>query len=123
VKAKALVAACASVWCMGPLYACGTCAEDKIAATYDHAVVQAAARAGKVVVFCEVRGPFAPAKLAAAARRVRGVDPGSIRVSQEPSALSFALDTRKQPVAGALHALQTLPGGAGVALVRVNAGP
>lgn len=117
---RAWVAGAFAAWA-GAALACGTCVEDKIAATYDHAVVESAARAGKVVVYCEVKGAFTPAKLAAAARRVRGVDPASVRVSQEPAAVSFALDTRRQAVAGAVQALQAQSGGARVAVVRVNA--
>ncbi len=119
---KALVAVCAAASWAGSVLACGTCVEDKIAATYDYAVVQSAARAGNVVVYCEVQGAFEPARLAAAARRVRGVDPASVRVSREPAALSFALDTRKQQVEQAMQSLRKQSGSARVAVVRVNAG-
>lgn len=104
----------------GAALACGTCDEDKIAATYDYAVVQRATHAGHVLVYCAVKGAFEPDKLAAAVRRVRGVDPSSVRVSREPAALSFALDTRRQPVASALHSLESAHRAGGIELVRVN---
>lgn len=87
-------------------WACGTCAEDKVAATYDHALLQRAARQGRVMVFCEVAGPWDAARLKAAARRTPGIDPGSLRFSRELSAMSFALDTRRQSAQGAALAIQ-----------------
>ncbi|HEX3061838.1 MAG TPA: hypothetical protein VHP55_04185 [Usitatibacter sp.] len=78
--------------------ACGACVEDKVAATYDHAVVTKAARQGKVVVFAEPRTAADPARveraLRAAAARAPGVEPASVRASQSPAALSFVLDPR-----------------------------
>lgn len=76
--------------------ACGVCVEDKMAATYDYAVIQQAAAQGRLVVFCEVRGRVAPERLREAAARVDGVDPASVRTSVEPAAVSFALDGRVQ---------------------------
>lgn len=80
--------------------ACGQCAEDKIAATFDAAVRARAARLGHVVVYTEVRGPAvgAPPSLREFIRRAvaatPGVDPGSVRVSLEPPAAAFACDPR-----------------------------
>jgi hypothetical protein len=76
--------------------ACGVCAEDKMAATYDHAVVQQAAAQKRVVVYCDVQGSVPPEKLRQAASAVAGVDAGTIRISKEPAALSFALDPKVQ---------------------------
>lgn len=118
---KALARALVLAACCGSALACGTCDEDKIAATYDYAVVQHAAQAGRVMVYCAVQGAFEPAKLVAAARRLRGVDPASVRVSREPAALSFALDTRRQPVDSALHSLAATHRARGIVLVRVDA--
>lgn len=86
--------------------ACGTCAEDKVAATYDHALLQKAAKQGRVMVFCEVAGPWDAARLRAAARRTPGVDADSLRFSRELSAMSFALDTKRQSAQGAALAIQ-----------------
>lgn len=100
--------------------ACGTCVEDKIAATYDYAQVQRAAAAGRAVVYCEVAGPWDAARLEAAARKVRGLDTKSLRLSREPAALSFALDTRKQSPQAAVLALQVAaPAGTRIGIVRV----
>lgn len=89
--AAALLALSAGAW------ACGHCMEDKVAATYDHAVVTKAIGNGKVVVFAEVSGRGDPAALARTARRaaskVRDVVPGTVRVSQGPVTVSFAMNT------------------------------
>jgi len=73
--------------------ACGACIEDKIAATYDHAVVANAAARHRVVVFAAVDGPgdagAGAQALATAAARVPGVDRASIRTAASPRALSF----------------------------------
>jgi hypothetical protein len=91
-----LPSALAGLACILPAlaWACGACAEDKMAATYDHAVVQAAAAQQQQVVFCDVQGRVEPARLRDAASQVAGVDPASIRTSVEPAAMSFALDTK-----------------------------
>lgn len=106
--------------------ACGTCAEDRIAATYDHALAQQAARKGRAVVYCELAGPWDARRLQAAAARLPGVDAASVRYAREPAALSFALDTKRQTPRSAVLALQSAaPPGARVAIVRVTspAGP
>jgi hypothetical protein len=83
-----------------PARACGHCVEDKVAATYDYGVLTAAARQGHVVVFTEIRGPAAGAPpslkryLAQVLAGAAGVDPGTVRVSLDPPAASFACDPR-----------------------------
>jgi len=78
--------------------ACGACVEDKVAATYDHAVIAKAHARGATVLFTEPRAATDAAHVAKAvgeaARRAQGVDPASVRTSTEPLALSFALDVR-----------------------------
>jgi hypothetical protein len=119
LRIAALAAACAAC---GQALACGTCAEDKIAATYDHATVQRAAAAGQVMVYCELSGRWDEAALRRAASRVRGVDARSVKVAREPAALSFALDAKQQSARAAVLALQAaVPPGARVAIVRVDA--
>ncbi len=75
---------------------CGACVEDQIAATYDHAVMTQAVARHHVVVFAAVerRGSskFDMRELSRAAAASKGVVAGSVRVSGEPSALSFAMD-------------------------------
>lgn len=90
----------------GVSHACGACDEDNIAATYDHAVVERAATRGDVMVFCAVTGPIDTRRLAETARRVRGIQPDSVRVSAQPPALSFALDPRVQSPQAAVDAVQ-----------------
>ena len=91
-------------------FACGVCIEDRVAATYDHAVVVKAAADHRIMVFAAVDGQ-APAKvLAASARRaaarIEGVDPASVRSSAEPAgALSFALDPSVQTPESAISAI------------------
>jgi hypothetical protein len=87
--------------------ACGQCIEDKVAATYDYEVLTRAASRGHVVVFTEIRGPAAGAGPALRAfvkkalSTAPGVDPGTVRVSLDPPAASFACDP-------ASHAPRTL---------------
>ncbi len=78
-----------------PADACDACLEDKIAATYDWNVVAAAAHRGHAVVFTALRGRVRrddAALATAVARRAAmpGVDPGTVRVSLAPAAVSFA---------------------------------
>jgi hypothetical protein len=82
--------------------ACGACDEDKVAATYDHAVVQQAATQKRVIVYCDVSGSVTPEKLREAVASVAGVDATSIRISKEPAALSFALDPKVQSAQSAV---------------------
>ena len=83
--------------------ACGYCVEDKIAATYDHAVIDAAIARHRQVVFVAIDGPVdvqrIGARLAAAAAKVRGVQAATLRTSQAPPAFSFVLDTMQTPQA------------------------
>ena len=86
--------------------ACGVCAEDKVAATYDYATIQHAGARGRTMVFCAIDGRYDAAKVKRAARQVRGVDSSTVRVSSELSAVSFALDTKAQSPQAAVSALQ-----------------
>jgi hypothetical protein len=100
--------------------ACGACAEDKVAATYDHAVIRHAAASGDVVVFCEVGGPLDAARLKAAVRGVRGVRPRSVRVSAQPPAVSFALDPMLQSPQAAIERMRrALAPGTRLIIVRL----
>jgi hypothetical protein len=87
--------------------ACGVCIEDRVAATYDHAVVTKAAAEHKVMVFAAVDGQGTAKTLAATAKRaaekVTAIDRASLRSATEPAAaLSFALDPRAQTPEAAL---------------------
>jgi len=122
VKAAAvLLGAVAAIVAAAPAGACGVCDEDKVAATYDHAVVTRATSTGRVVVFYEVRGVVDAKRLRAAARRVKGIDVASLRTSTEPAALSFALKSARQPPEAAVSALQALaPRGTQLVIVRLQ---
>jgi len=109
-----LLLPCAASW------ACGVCVEDKVAATYDHAVIQQAAGKGQVVVFCEASGAIDAPRIRNAARLVRGLDRSSVRVSTQPAALSFAIDPAQQSPQAAVSALQkALPAGSHVAILKL----
>ncbi len=93
-----------------PALACGVCIEDKIAVTYDHAVVTRAAARHQVVVFAALDG-FGDAQALArdarnAAAGVRGVDRDSVRAAAAPPALSFALDPSTQSAEAAMHQIE-----------------
>lgn len=100
-------------------WACGVCVEDKVAATYDYAVVQRALAHGQVVVYCEMSGRAAEARLRHAAAQVSGVDAGTVRISAEPAALSFALDPARRSPAAAAAALQHAVPGVHLHVIRV----
>ena len=115
-RAAVLVTLAPAAW------ACGVCVEDRVAATYDHAVVQRAAAKGNVMVYCAVSGELDATRIRSAARRVRGLDLASIRFSSEPAAVSFALDgARQSPQAAVSMLQQAMPAGIAVAIVKVVA--
>ena len=86
-----------------PALACGYCVEDKIAATYDHAVITQAFARQHHVVFLHVDGA-APnrAVLERAAYGAPGVDGGSVRVAADLLTVSFAYDPARASL-GAIH--------------------
>ena len=101
--------------------ACGACVEDKIAATYDHGVVERAAASGKVMVFCEVIGPLDAKHLNAVMRRVRGVKPQSVRVSVQLAAMSFAVDpTVRSPQDAVETAQHSMASGTRLRILRLQ---
>ena len=83
------------------VHACGACVEDKVAATYDHAVINAAIAKRQQVVFVAVDAAVdvtkIGARIAAAAPKVHGVVAGTLRTSATPPAFSFALDAAQTP--------------------------
>jgi hypothetical protein len=87
----------------GSAQACGYCVEDKIAATYDHAVVTRALTQKHHVVFLHVDGA-APGRKALedAVYSAPGVDRGTARVSADLLTVSFAFDPARANL-GAIH--------------------
>jgi hypothetical protein len=79
--------------------ACGVCVEDKVAATYDPAVISRAIANRQQVVFVAVDGPVDGDAIGrkVAKASVKGVVAGTVRVSAAPAAFSFVLDAREQP--------------------------
>jgi hypothetical protein len=107
---RSLVAAAVALASLVPLAAagCGVCIEDKVAATYDHAVIERATARRQQVVFIGVDGPVQAASIdrAVAKARVPGVVAGTLRTSASPSAFSFVLERTEDP-ARALAAFRT----------------
>jgi hypothetical protein len=94
---------------------CGVCVEDKIAACYDHAVIERARSRGQEVAFFAVEGaprqdPALPARLRRQIEATAGVQAGSARVSVENGALSFAYDPRRTNAIAVADALEKRTG-------------
>jgi hypothetical protein len=113
-----------------PARACGHCVEDKVAATYDYGVLTAAARRGHVVVFTEIRGPAAGAQPALgkfieqALAGAAGVDHGTVRVSLDPPAASFACAGGRAPDAIVQSTLARLATkGLSLHVIKLDPGP
>ena len=94
----------------GVALACGVCIDDKVAAVYDHAVMQQAVKAGKLVVYCELHGPFAVQALAPRARRavqaLQGIDQATVRTSDDLPVISFVVDPARQRPEAVVAALR-----------------
>ena len=107
---RCLAATAVALASLVPLAAagCGACIEDKVAATYDHAVIQRATAKRQQVVFVGVDGPVEAARIdrAVAHARVPGVVPGTLRTSASPAAFSFVLERTENP-AHAVAAFRT----------------
>ena len=108
--------------------ACGVCIDDKVAATYDHAVVTSAVARHQLMVFGEIAGAVdmkvATSRIARAAPEVPGIDRRSVRTSLAPAAFSFALDPAARAPDAAVAELQKrlhVPG-ATLVVLRVMSG-
>jgi len=102
---------------------CGVCAEDKIAAVYDHASITRALGAGRTVVFFGFDGAPAQAtraKIEKSAASVAGVDPASVRASLAPGALAIAFDPRRVRLSDVQRSLETRLGPLGVSLYPLH---
>ena len=89
--------------------ACGVCLEDKVAATYDYALVQRALAQHRVVVFAEPRASVDAdtlRALAAKAARTPGVEAASVKTSASPASVSFVLDPKRANAKATVAALQ-----------------
>jgi len=83
--------------------ACGYCVEDKIASTYDHAVVTQALAKKHHIAFFHIDGVIAPGDatrhaIEASIISTPGVDKGSVRVAVETLTVSLAFDPARTPL-------------------------
>ena len=86
-----------SIALSGQAAACGVCVEDRVAATYDHALVRRAATEHRSMVFVALDGPDASRvrdRIASTAANLTAVQRGSLRYAESPAAFSFVLATR-----------------------------
>jgi copper-containing nitrite reductase len=103
--------ACAALLAGGNAAACGHCVEDRIAAVYDHALVQRARASKHQVAYFAWDGAFTRDETSrrgvlAVAEAVPGIDKGSVRVSMEPAAIAVAFDPRRSDAAAIATALR-----------------
>jgi hypothetical protein len=96
----------------GAALACGACVEDKVAATYDHAVISQAKAKHQQVLFVALDAPdpvSAARRITAAAAKVHGVATKTLRISASPAAFSIVVARAEPPeraVAGFRDALR-----------------
>ena len=105
--------------------ACGYCVDDKVAAAYDHAVMERAFAQGHEIAFLslDLARPATrdtEAAIRNAIERIPGVDRGSVRVALEAGGLSLAFNPKRAPGGSLLNALAAAvaPLGARTALLR-----
>ena len=105
IAAAALLSAAAAA------QACGFCIEDKIASTYDHALVTLALAQKHHIAFFHIDGPVLPGEgtkrwLESAAASTAGVDKGSARVALDTLTISVAFDPRRSSLIAVQTALE-----------------
>lgn len=91
--------------------ACGHCVEDRIAAVYDHALVQRTLASKHQVAYFAWDGPTERSeavrlKMLALGEATTGVDKGSVRVAMDPAAIAVAFDPRRTSAEAMAAALQ-----------------
>jgi hypothetical protein len=104
--------------------ACGHCVEDKIAAAYDHSVIVRAHDRRHHVAFLSVEGALNTSQARTIARAVEstpGVDSGTVRVSIESGAVSFAFDPSRHRLGAIVERIDKkfAAKGASVSVLRV----
>ncbi|MES2363919.1 MAG: hypothetical protein V4646_19270 [Pseudomonadota bacterium] len=107
-------------------FACGYCVEDRIAAVYDHALVQRTLATGHQMAYFAWDGPLtrdetARQKIRVLGEATRGVDKGSARVSMEPAAIAVAFDPRRSNPQTVWRALQQSLGSMKLAVIPLQA--
>lgn len=106
-------------------FACGYCVEDRIAAVYDHALLQRSLASRHPVLFFAWDGPVtrneaARQKILAIAAAVAGVDKDSTRVSVEPASMALAFDPQQSNATAVEAALQKKLGSLRISVVRLQ---
>ncbi len=106
-------------------FACGHCVEDRIAAVYDHALLQRSLASNHPVLFFAWDGPVtrndaSRQKIMALTSAVAGVDKDSIRVSMEPASLALAFDPQQSNGQAIETALQKKLGSLTISVVRLQ---
>jgi hypothetical protein len=106
-------------------WACGYCVEDKIASTYDHAVVTGALARNHHVVFFHIDGNLpageaARRSLEGLVRATAGVDSGTTRVSLDTATVSFAFDPARTSLASVQARLEKRLGAQGLSLMPLR---
>jgi len=106
----------------GTATACGVCAEDKIAAVYDHASITRSLGAGRTVVFFGFDAPAqaSRAKIEKSAASVAGIEPASVRASLQPGALAIAFDPKRVRLSDVQRSLETRLAPLGVSLYPLH---
>lgn len=106
-------------------FACGYCVEDRIAAVYDHALLQRSLASRHPVLFFAWDGPVARddasrQKIMTLAAAVAGVDKDGIRVSVEPASLALAFDPQQSNATAVQAALQKKLRSLKISVVRLQ---
>ena len=111
-----------------PAFGCGHCAEDKVAAVYDHRVITTAHARGQQVAFFAIEGPLQAGAesrrvIARALRPVDGVDSRSLRVATDAGSLSLSYDGKLTSSSRIVDALNRAlaPRGVSVFLLKATA--
>ena len=105
--------------------ACGYCVEDKIASTYDHAVVTSALARKHHIAYFHIDGPVLPGDdtrrmLEKVAESTPGIDKGTVRVAVETLTISFAFDPQRSPLVAVHAALDKKLAGRKLALMPLR---
>lgn len=105
--------------------ACGYCDEDRMAATYDHAVVRRAMTLQHEVAFLALNGTESASDatvrgISLLIGRLPGVDRDSIRISAASLAVSFAHDPVKGPLGSILESANRQLAGRGLSLALLR---
>ena len=108
-----------------PALGCGICVDDKVAAVYDHALLQRAFAAKHTVAFFALDGKLIDDErtrraIAGQARLLPGVDPASVRVSTTLASLCVVFDGRRTSLVKVQDGLERRLAGMGLSLLPLQ---